>query len=316
VLAQARAGWVPLLCSPVAVARLGPGRLCKLGAGSGRIYGKEVAIAHQGRDGKWIVAKSLVGLLGRPREGSLRAIEDLTLQRCPDVWRPVEFLRFEQRGGVHFACLDVSEVPVLATVFPDGVALFDPTRRRAALPTETAYIRADGSSFHPPRGSAAHAWRLLGLVDASGHPTPRGRIFSRFQGGEGLMIAAALEDESYPVDQIVCHLANLRGGYRFSDFADGPSVRLAATARRAFGHRDIDGYLHAGLCPGFGEGTIEAIEKFREGGLRAVASENVSRGDIERAEREWSSLLRHILHVSAPGVGRWEELAAAARDRV
>ena len=69
------------------------------------------------------------------------------------------------------------------------------------------------------------------------------------------MIAAALENVSYPAEDIVQHLANLRGGARFSDFADGPSLRLAACAREAYGHLDHEGYLEGGLCPGFGEGT-------------------------------------------------------------
>jgi hypothetical protein len=60
--------------------------------------------------------------------------------------------------------------------------------------------------------SPAHAWRRLGLIDPEGHPTRRGIIFSYFHHGEGLAVAAALEDAEYPIDELVFDLANLRAG--------------------------------------------------------------------------------------------------------
>jgi len=195
---------------------------------------------------------------------------------------------------------------------PDGTALLDPPRRRVSSLCE------DGESpvFNPAPGSAANAWRKLGLVDESGAPTSRGRLFSRFQGGEGLMVAAALEDPAYPIEDIVAHLANLRGSPRFMDFADGPSHRLAAAAREIYGHVDHEGYLEGGLCPGFGEGTSEALSLHRSGGMRALEKEtdSIRRGDIERATLEWRSLLRHILHAADPVFPRWNELQAAAQQ--
>lgn len=130
------------------------------------------------------------------------------------------------------------------------------------------------------------------------------------------MVAAALEDATYPIEDIVAHLANLRGGPRFMDFADGPSHRLAAVAREIYGHVDHEGYLEGGLCPGFGEGTCEALSLHRSGGMRALEKEtdSIRRGDIERATLEWKSLLRHILHAADPLFPRWNELQAAARQ--
>jgi hypothetical protein len=43
----------------------------------------------------------------------------------------------------------------------------------------------------------------------------RGRIVSFFSQGDGLAIAAALEDETYPLDELVYDLANLDAGFRF-----------------------------------------------------------------------------------------------------
>jgi hypothetical protein len=100
------------------------------------------------------------------------------------------------------------------------------------------------------------------------------------------------------------------------DFADGPSHRLAAVAREIYGHVDHEGYLEGGLCPGFGEGTYEALSLHRSGGMRALEKEadSIRRGDIERATLEWKSLLRHIVHAEDPLFPRWSELQAAARQ--
>jgi hypothetical protein len=209
------------------------------------------------------------------------------------------------------ARLSLANVPVTSVVMPDGVVLLNPPRRRvSALPAVD-----ESSVFNPPAGSAAHAWRKLGLVDETGAPTPRGRLFSRFQSGEGLMIAAALEDTKYPIDDIVSHLANLRGGARFVDFADGASQRMAVVAREIYGHVDHEGYLEGGLCPGFGEGTCEALSTHRSGGMRSLEKQTdaIRKGDIERATLEWKSLLRHIVHAADPVFPRWNELQAAAR---
>jgi hypothetical protein len=79
---------------------------------------------------------------------------------------------------------------------------------------------------------------------------------------------------------------------------------------------DHEGYLEGGLCPGFGEGTYEALSLHRSGGMRALEKEtdSIRRGDIERATLEWKSLLRHILHAADPLFPRWNELQAAARQ--
>jgi hypothetical protein len=227
-------------------------------------------------------------------------------------WSPGFFHSTSCHGSNLMARLSLENIPVSALILPDGTALLDPPRRRVSSSFEVG----ESPVFNPPPGSAAYAWRKLGLVDDYGAPTPRGRLFSRFQGGEGLMVAAALEDATYPIEDIVAHLANLRGGPRFLDFADGPSHRLAAVAREIYGHVDHEGYLEGGLCPGFGEGTYEALSLHRSGGMRALEKEtdSIRRGDIERATLEWRSLLRHILHAADPLFPRWNELQAAARQ--
>jgi hypothetical protein len=79
---------------------------------------------------------------------------------------------------------------------------------------------------------------------------------------------------------------------------------------------DHEGYLEGGLCPGFGEGTCEALSTHRSGGMRSLEKQTdaIRKGDIERATLEWKSLLRHIVHAADPVFPRWNEFQSAARS--
>lgn len=304
--------WIPALRVPLSLELLPHGRACKIAEGQSFAYGKEVAVA-RARETRFQPLPWIQKLLGLGKSEAFSE-EELSRDIIPlleSQWSPGAFHSTAVHGSNLMARLSLANVPVTSVVMPDGVGLWNPPRRRvSALPAVD-----ESSVFNPPAGSAAHAWRQLGLVDESGTPTPRGRIFSRFQGGEGLMIAAALEDTKYPIDDIVSHLANLRGGARFVDFADGESQRLAVVARELYGHVDHEGYLVGGLCPGFGEGTCEALSLHRSGGMRSLEKQTdaIRKGDIERATLEWRSLLRHIVHAADPVFPRWNELQAAAR---
>ena len=59
----------------------------------------------------------------------------------------------------------------------------------------------------PTSTGVALLWRRLGLVDAGGAPTQRGQLVSFFSQGDGLAIAAALEDTSYPLEELIYDLA-------------------------------------------------------------------------------------------------------------
>lgn len=313
-LARHRDRWIPAQRVASVVERLGPGRLCKLRDARGFRYGKEVTVAHRGSDGllrptEWIRKK-----LHLERTESFDEAEFLNsiVPLLAADWRGAIPLGLVARGLTSVLQLDPGSLLLRAVVDSTQRPLVAPPRRRVAPGSETTYM-AGGSHFQPPPRSPAFAWRKLGLVDAAGVPTARGRVFCRFQGGEGLMIAAALEDETYPAEEIVRHLANLRGGHRFED-TGGASGRLAVAARAAYGHVDHEGYLRAGLCPGFGEGTWEIIERWRSKGAPSLTGGEISVGDVERAILEWKSLLRHLTHAPDPGVARWNELVQAAED--
>ena len=93
-------------------------------------------------------------------------------------------------------------------------------------------------STAPIVNSPAYAWRRLGLVEIDGTPTRRGVIFSFFQAGEGLAIAAALEDETYPIDDLVFDLANIRAGPRFAGEDAPMGGRLGILCQRIYGRAD------------------------------------------------------------------------------
>jgi len=312
-LALHKQRWVPALRAPCTLELLNQGRACKLGDGRSFTYGKEVPVARftgvHFQPLPWI--QKLLGLDKSEAFSETELIRDI-IPLLESQWAPGFFHSTALHGSNLMARLSLAKIPVNAVIMPDGVALIDPPKRRVSSLPEVG----ESHIFNPAPGSAAYAWRKLGLVDESGMPTPRGRLFSRFQSGEGLMVAAALENPGYPIEDIVAHLANLRGGPRFMDFADGPSHRLAAVSREIYGHVDHEGYLDGGLCPGFGEGTCEALSMHRSGGMRALEKETdaIRRGDIERATLEWRSLLRHIVHAADPLFPRWHELQAAARQ--
>src|SRR4029453_7911482 len=92
-------------------------------------------------------------------------------------------------------------------------------------------------------------WRRLGLIDGAGVPTLRGQIVSFFSQGDGLAIAAALEDPTYPLDELIYDLANLGGGFRFCGDDNRWGGRLALVCHDQFGLQSIPGYLENGVPP-------------------------------------------------------------------
>lgn len=225
----------------------------------------------------------------------------------------VEFVR---RGNLVSARLDFSGVQ--ASGFRDslGKALLDPPEQ-TALPL---VCRGCSELVHDQTvaivASPAYAWRRLGLVEADGNPTRRGVVFGFFQGGEGLAIAAALEDETYPIDDLVFDLANLRAGPRFAAEDSPLAGRLGALCQRIYERADHPGYLEMGVPVHYGSGASEVIREvvMHPAGRYKLTSDTLRHGDVERALMEWRSLLRHL--VAAPDLEweRWRALKTAAQE--
>ena len=143
-------------------------------------------------------------------------------------------------------------------------------------------------------------------------------IFSFFQGGEGLAVAAALEDERYPIDDLIFDLANIRGGPRFAGEDAPMGGRLGILCQRVYERADYPGYLEMGTPAHYGSGASEVIREVvnNPSGRYRLTSDSLRAGDIERALMEWRSLLRHIVHAPDLDWDRWRQLKAAAQHFV
>ena len=317
--------WRPLLQIPLEAFYPGPGRLCRLLKGESFAYGREETVALQKSVGISQGEKTGYRLVGEvARQWATRRQETFSLEEVEAAVRMVLdtgevsgrcWFDLRDKNGVVSVRWDYSSREVEAWVGKSGKLLVESPRRwvEAVVGVNLCW---QGRSWVPPRGSLLRWWRELGLCEADGSPTVRGRIFSRFQGGEGLLIAAALEQADYAAEDIVRHLANVRGGHRFSEVPEQGSARLAAAARAVFGHRTIDGLLVDGLPRGYGENTAEALALFAEAGSAALNRWNTDagRGDVERARLEWISLLRWIVRVTfSEEIPGWKKLVLAAR---
>jgi hypothetical protein len=141
-------------------------------------------------------------------------------------------------------------------------------------------------------------------------------VASLFQHGEGLAVAAALEDLTYDASAIAWDLAELRAGERVAS-AGRNSSRLGACCRLTYKSLTADGYLREGLPDGFGEGCAETLKAFAlHGKIPAADAEGhgPGRGDLERAVLEWRSTLQLIAHGPGHPSARWQDLRAAAQE--
>jgi hypothetical protein len=166
-----------------------------------------------------------------------------------------------------------------------------------------------------PATGVAMLWRRLGLVDAAGVPTRRGRVVSRYSQGDGLAIAVALEDERYALDELIYDIANLDGGFRFCGEENRWGGRLAMACQNIFGIQNIPGYLENGVPPGYGAGVEQVVAAVHKNPLdkQRWVSAVLGDGDIDRAIIEWRSLLRQTVNASALDWARWTAFQAMAR---
>jgi len=317
-------GWQPALqTGPYMQERARPiGRLCKIPESDGTIYGAEIPLAKLDETGKAVLTKRWRSLAPPRRRAEAFDPADLIPWVTDAIHAAVPGAALRDlsiREGFLHAIVDLGGILVQACRDRSGAWLIDPERRSVRVRFDTGYVdETSGQAIDPQPGSAAHAWRQLGLIEANGRPTLRGLIFSYFHQGEGLAIAAALEDDTYPIEDIVAHLVNLRAGYRFESDAlqDTPSERLGLACRQAYGTAEYPGYLRLGVPPTYGEGAAEVVAEFLAGRTRDRDDENAEfgRGDVERALIEWLSLLRHIAHAPDAPSERWNQLRRAAAE--
>lgn len=162
-----------------------------------------------------------------------------------------------------------------------------------------------------PQPTLLWLWNRVGLLDRELTITRRGQVMSQFLGPEGLGVIAGLEDERYPIDELIDDLANLVAGDRFCGVEARWGGRLAFACQKAYKKFSYEGFLLDGIPVNYGTGGEEIIRTLRTKKFVPVnaESEHVSRGDIDRLVVEWKSLLRQIAAGDAlPSWPRWEEL--------
>jgi superfamily II DNA/RNA helicase len=303
--------WVPALALPRMLDGVGFGNLCKLR--EEKIYGREIPIAMANGDDSVAPVKWLRKILGQKIISS-RLLHEEVLPRIPEFTKGGNLAELVTRNETISARIDFSEIQTSTHIDSHGVALHQPPEREALPAVCLDCDQLDHDRNATIEVSPAYAWRQLGLIEKDGTPTRRGVVFSFFQNGEGLAIAAALEQENYPIDDLIFDLANIRAGPRFAG-EDAPlGGRLGILSQQAYARADYPGYLEMGVPPHYGAGASEVMRELYENpGARArLTNESLRLGDIERALMEWRSLLRHIVAAPELDWNRWQQLKSAA----
>jgi superfamily II DNA/RNA helicase len=303
--------WVRALAVPRMLDGRGFGNLCKLRDQG--IYGREIPLATIVADDtiapvKWLRKKLSSGApLTKARFDAtvLPLLPEITGGKIADI---------VTRAGTIYARLDFSENQIAAFIDSQGQALLGPPEREAIPLVCRGCSELEHDLTTTITASPAYAWRQLGLVSEDGTPTRRGDLFSFFQGGEGLAIAVALEDETYPIDDLIFDLANIRAGPRFAGEEALLGGRLGILCQRIYGRADHPGYLEMGVPVQYGSGASEVIRELvsNPSARYRLTNESLRHGDIERALMEWRSLLRHIVGAPSLDWERWRALQKIA----
>jgi len=242
--------WRRSLTVPLMLDGVGTGNLCRLREQNH--YGRELPVATVLASGEVALVKWLKKAIGDKQNNAQRCEPHVQLTSNPEklsgrrAERPMKDLaarrgivtheQFEteirpqlvelvkpgtivdwiMRGNLLSVRLDYANVPVNAHIDSLGNALIDPPERENLPDVCRACDQLEHDKTVAIVNSPTYAWRHLGLVEPDGTPTTRGMIFSFFQGGEGLAVAVALEEETYPIDELVFDLANIRAGPRFA----------------------------------------------------------------------------------------------------
>ncbi len=224
-------------------------------------------------------------------------------------------IRFIEEPQQILALVSLGEQTTAVPVDRHGVPLFKPRDREAAPPDCSACSLQTVCRALPTASGTALLWRRLKLVEADGTPTLRGRLVSFFTGSDGLAVAAALEDESYALEELIYDLANLDAGFRFSSHDGRWGGRLAMACRQAFGSLTTAGYLENGVPEKYGSGAEVVVHAVRQNPLNKhrFVTEFLGDGDIDRVIIEWRSLLRQIVHSPELDWPRWAGLQRLAR---
>jgi superfamily II DNA/RNA helicase len=308
-----------ILTEPIALEKVGHGTLIVLKEENGlKTYGRAVSVAERLNDDRVLIAKwirRMTNWNGRQAPFAVwqEQIAPLVEQNLAKLKTPV--LRFDVQEHKILAHVSLADLTMRVPVDKYGVALWRPTERDV-LPYDCAQCALVPvcKELSTSTGTAL-LWRRLHLVDGAGVPTRRGRIVSFFSQGDGLAIAAGLEDERYPLEEFVYDLANLDAGFRFCGDENRFAGRLAIACHEKIGLQSIPGYLENGLPPKYGAGAEQIVQSVHKNPLNKQGwiTDLVGVGDIDRVIIEWRSLLRQISHAPNLDWQRWRDLQSLAK---
>ncbi len=310
---------LPLLSVPAVLEKFGHGTIEFLGEENGiKTYGRALTVADLLNDDRVLLAKWLRRLTNwNGRQTTLpiwnEKIVPLVEQKLAGQKTPV--VRFERRERRILALVSLARFTTKAPVDAHGVALYKPIEREV-FPDECKGCPLTSTCRNLPAATGvASLWRRLGLVDAGGVPTLRGRLVSFFQQEDGLAIDAALEDTTYPLDELIYDLANLDAGFRFCGEENRYAGRLPVACHQLFSLLTVPGYLENGVPPRYGSGAERIVARIHKNPLDKARwiTEFLGAGDIDRIIIEWRSLLRQIGKAPPLDWLRWTELQAMAK---
>ena len=170
-----------------------------------------------------------------------------------------------------------------------------------------------------PKPALVWLWNRAGIVDKQLVLTRRGRIMACFSGAEGLGILAGLEDEKYPLTDLIEDMANLVAGDRFCGNEPRWGGRLAHACQKAYRRFTSEGFLMDGMPVNYGSGGAEIVRSLRAKKFVPMEGleEHVHRGDVDRLLIEWRSLLRQVATATADASWpRWTEFQALCRTEL
>jgi hypothetical protein len=308
------------LSEPRALEKVGVGTLCVLSeTEQGKIYGRSLTVADLlGQDrvilAKWIRRLTNWNGLQAPLDLWKEKIIQVVEQKLAQQNTPV--VRFLTQGNRIIAQVSIADLTMRGFVDSHGVVLWKP-QEREVFPRDCAQCSLVPVCRQLPTSTGvALLWRRLRLVDETGVPTLRGRIVSFFSQCDGLALGAALEDERYPLEELIYDLANLDAGFRFCGDENRWGGRLAIVCHEKFGLQSIPGYLENGVPPKYGAGAEQVVASVHKNPLdkQRWVTDLLGAGDIDRIIIEWRSTLRQISHAPDLEWPRWRALQAMAKE--
>ena len=268
--------------------------------------------------------------LGQARAGHLR-------RSAPLPWRPllrelVKGVPIEEAAAAFqkklfttdFIPLGIEATQKIAGPLPCGLKtdagrarlirrVNDPAPFCAPCPHREECLQLD------PKPTLIWLWNRLGLLDKHLKLTRRGRAMACFSGAEGLGVLAGLEDEKYPLTDLMEDMANLAAGDRFCGTEPRWGGRLAYACQKAYKRFTSDGFLVDGMPINYGSGGAEIVRTLRAKQYVPMEGlqEHVHRGDVDRLLIEWKSLLRQISGAEPDAAWpRWTEFQQLCRTEV